>query len=288
MEMPLPPSDVHLPVNRQVDVYGTSHPGCVRPHNEDNYLLCSLHKTMHVHATSLEGAHRLHSERDRLGFLAVVADGLGGLDRGEEASRVAIETIAGYAGHCMDCFYRADPTREAEFLAQLQEAARRCHQKVVERSESHRDGTRMATTMTLLLTSGVRMYVVQVGDSRCYLLHRGKLLRITRDQTLAQQLVDEGTLTEEEAERSRFAHVLSSAIGADALHPVTSVFTFTPRDVILLCSDGLTRHVSDEEIRETLESLHSAEQATKALVDLALERGGEDNVTVLIGCLKRS
>ena len=145
----------------------------------------------------------------------------------------------------------------------------------------------MATTMTLLLTHWPRMYVVQIGDSRCYVLHQHELLRVTRDQTLAQRLVDEGAISEAQAAGSRFAHVLSSAIGADALEPASTAFTFDPDDVILLCTDGLTKHVTDDEIREHLDTLASAEKTARALVDLALERGGTDNVTVVVGCLLR-
>lgn len=115
------------PTDEQIDVHGLTHPGLVRSRNEDNFLVCSLHKTIRVHATSLPRGERIDEYPERLGILAVVADGLGGLDRGEEASRMAIETVTGYATQCMECFHHADPRDEMAFMQRLQQAVVRCH-----------------------------------------------------------------------------------------------------------------------------------------------------------------
>jgi protein phosphatase len=124
---------------------------------------------------------------------------------------------------------------------------------------------------------------VQVGDSRCYQLSGGVLRRITRDQTLAEALVDQGSLRRSQAEVSHLAHLLTSAVGGTDIMPVVSVIDMSWSDVLLLCSDGLTKHVSDDEIAERLRTMTSAEQATRDLLAAALARGGTDNVTVLVG-----
>jgi len=277
------PQDLAKPRDEDIDVFGTTHVGRARKVNEDNFLVCSLHKTMRIRATSLSEDIMPARRDERLGYLAVVADGLGGLAHGERASRVAVETVARYATHCMDCFYEANPRQEEQFLLHLKGAAQACHRAVMSEVDARRPEDRMATTLTLLLTVWPRMYVVQVGDSRCYVLQGGELRRVTKDQTLAQDLVDEGTLSVEDAERSRFSHILSSAIGAAELTPVTSSLAFQPDDLILLCTDGLTRHVTDAEIEEHLRSSTRAEETVNQLVDLALERGGLDNITVVVG-----
>jgi protein phosphatase len=125
------------------------------------------------------------------------------------------------------------------------------------------------------------LYILQVGDSRCYRLREGQLQQLTRDQTVAQDLVDQGLLPPANAIRSPFAHVLSSSIGGNT-QPAVSGFALTTGDVHLLCTDGLTKHVSDQRIRERLLNLTSSEQACRALVQDALDGGGTDNVTVVV------
>jgi protein phosphatase len=121
-----------------------------------------------------------------------------------------------------------------------------------------------------------------VGDSRCYRYRDGKVLQLTRDQTMAQDLVDSGVLPAERAKQSPFAHVLSSSLGGRTTEPVVTKTDLRPYDIILMCTDGLTKHVSDERIAERLGKLETSEQAARMLVDDALEAGGSDNVTVLV------
>jgi protein phosphatase len=157
------------------------------------------------------------------------------------------------------------------------------HDAVRAEAASRAEPKPMATTLTLALVVWPWLYVVQVGDSRCYYLDGGTLRQMTRDQTLAQQLVDQGVLPKERVKTSPFQHVLASAVGGDeALPEVTRVGMRRP-GTTLLCSDGLTKHVTDDEIAEHLRTMTSSEQVCRALVALALERGGSDNVTVVIG-----
>jgi protein phosphatase len=269
------------PDDREIDVWGLTHTGLVRKDNQDNYLLASLHKRLDIHGTSLVGLHPTESGEDRLAFIAVVADGVGGSEQGEAASRVAVETAMDYIAHSMRCYYGAD-AREETFMQALQDAAMQCHAKVLERAEA--EGARsMATTLTLYLGVWPWTYLLQVGDSRYYVYKDGELTQVTRDQTMAQDLVEQGVFTRADAERSRFAHVLSSAIGGHSTMPQVTRLKADWRNVHLLCSDGLTRHVTDERIREVLGSMTSAKQACDTLLADALAGGGSDNITIVVG-----
>ena len=129
-------------------------------------------------------------------------------------------------------------------------------------------------------------YLLQVGDSRCYLLRGGELTQITRDQTMAQELIDLGVLTRADASSSRLSHTLSSSIGGRQTAPVVTRIGLDWDTVVLLCSDGLSRHVPDERIRERLRSMTSARQVCEDLVQDALDAGGQDNIVIKI-CLAR-
>jgi protein phosphatase len=269
------------PDDREIDVFGLTHVGKVRKENQDNYLIASLHKRLEVHGTSLEGLEAGHDGRDRLAFIAVVADGVGGGEQGEAASRVAVETVMDYIAHSMRCYYEAD-ARQETFMQALQDAAMQCHAKVLERAEA--EGARsMATTLTLYLGVWPWTYLLQLGDSRYYVLNEGQLTQVTRDQTMAQELVEQGVFTRADAAKSRFAHVLSSAIGGKAAVPQVTRLAADWRNVHLLCSDGLTNHVSDDRIREVLAGMTSARQACETLLEEALAGGGSDNITIVIG-----
>jgi serine/threonine protein phosphatase PrpC len=141
----------------------------------------------------------------------------------------------------------------------------------------------MATTLTLWIGMWPRSYILQVGDSRCYILRDGQLTQLSRDQTMAQDLIDSGILSRTDAYRTRWVNVLSSAIGGAQNTPVVSYLHQVWGTVGLLCSDGLTKHVTDERIRERLRTMTSAEQVCNDLVQDALDGGGSDNITVVVG-----
>ena len=140
----------------------------------------------------------------------------------------------------------------------------------------------MATTLTLFLSVWPRAYLLQVGDSRCYLLRNGELTQITRDQTMAQEMVDLGIMKPEQVAGTRLEHTLTSSIGGSHNQPTVTRFDMNWGHVLLLCSDGLTRHVSDDRIREVLRSMTSARQACETLLQEALDGGGTDNITVVV------
>ena len=270
------------PTDEEIDVFGLTHAGSVRSSNQDHFLICSLRRQVQILRTSLPDGTRWPSA-ERLAFLAMVADGVGGSSQGKEASRLAVEGITDYVTQSMKAYYTADASAGQDFAQALEDAAMQVHARVVERAQAEPGGRNMATTLTLFLGMWPKAYLLQIGDSRCYLMRDGVLTQITRDQTMAQELVDQGVLTRADAPRTRWAHVLSSAIGGHQTAPVVTQFESVWNQVILLCSDGLTKHVSDERIGERLRAMTSAKQVCEQLLADALEDGGSDNVTILVG-----
>ena len=192
------------------------------------------------------------------------------------------EAIASYVTHAMESFYVADAGNEAVFLESLRGAAQRGHEAVLARAEASGDARGMATTLTMILAIWPNLYLLHLGDSRCYRLRAGSLERLTRDQTMAQDMVDSGILPADRAQQSRFAHILSSSLGGRTSEPAVTPSDLKPGDLLMLCTDGLTKHVSDERIAARLAGLTSSEQAARQLVDDALADGGTDNVTVVV------
>jgi len=270
------------PRDDEIDVYGLTHPGRVRTQNQDHFLISHLRKQMVVQQTSLAERDQLLTESQRMALLMMVADGVGGGAKGGEASRIALEAVTRYVSRCQRCYYAAGSDDDREFFAALQDGALACHSELLRRGEEDPDYRGMATTLTLYLGHWPRAYLLQVGDSRAYVLRDGELSQITRDQTLAQELVDLGVLGRHDAAGTRFEHTLSSSLGGRQTEPVVTRVELTWSTVVLLCSDGLTRHVTDERIRERLRAMTSAREAGEGLVQDALDGGGTDNVTVVV------
>lgn len=270
------------PQDDEIDVWGVTHPGKVRQTNEDHFLLGSLHKRLDVRATSLPVNEQLRACDERLGFLAMVADGVGGHAAGEEASRMVLEEVTLYLTHSTATYYQSDAQSET-FVELLQDAAMRSHERLLERAESDTALQGMATTLTLYMGIWPWVYLLQVGDSRYYNFRNGVLTQVTRDQTVAQELVDQGIMTGAVAFKSRWAHVLSSAIGGKQTVPVVKRLRNEWGMIHLMCSDGLTKHVSDERIAERLASMQSAREACEGLLQDALDGGGTDNITIIVG-----
>jgi len=219
---------------------------------------------------------------ERVAFLMMVADGVGGGQRGEEASRVALEDVTQYISESAKCYYQAD-AGEADFVDALQQAAARCHRHLIERAAADPDAAGMATTLTLFIGVWPWAYLLQVGDSRYYLFRDGVLKQITRDQTMAEELAEKGVMARPAALASRWAHVLSSSIGGPQSAPVVTKLPSNWNNVHLLCSDGLTKHVSNERITERLGSMRTAREACEQLLQDALDGGGTDNITIIVG-----
>ena len=282
-QMAPPAATERKPFDEEIDVYGLTHSGRVRPDNQDHFLICALRKQMVVQQTSLPQPERLGGGAERLAFLAMVADGVGGGAKGEEASRVALEQVTQYVSGTMRCYYATGSENDAEFTRSLQEAALQSSAELHRRGEEDPEYQGMATTLTLYLGVWPKAYLLQVGDSRCYLFRNGELRQITRDQTMAQELLDLGVLKASDVAGTRFARTLSSAIGGRTTDPVVTRLDMSWGTVVLLCSDGLTAHVPDDRIRESLRTMTSAKQVAEDLLRDALDAGGTDNVTIIVG-----
>lgn len=275
-------SPQRAPRDDEIDVFALSHPGKVRKTNQDRYLLATINKRVNIVGSNLDEQERLPIGDERLAYLAMVADGVGGGTGGAEASTTTLETVMQYVNDSLVVFYSAR-TDEAEFTELLQAAAMRAHEAVKKRRQAQGILGTMATTLTLYFSIWPIYYLLQLGDSRYYLWREGKLRQVTRDQTMAQDLVDEGVLTRAAAAKTPMANVLSSAIGGDSTTPVVTRLQGSWRNVHLICSDGLTRHVTDERIAEILGSMTSAKQAAEQLLQEALDGGGSDNITIILG-----
>jgi serine/threonine protein phosphatase PrpC len=271
------------PRDDQLDLFGITHVGKVRLENQDHFLVATVHPELVIHETSLPTPQSLPIRGTRLATVMLVADGVGGSTGGREASQLAVETIMHYVSSSLRCYQSAGSSDDEKFVAALRAAALEAHAAVRAEAAQQPDARRMATTLTLFIAVWPWAYAVQVGDSRCYHFDGSELNQMTRDQTIAQDLVDQGVLPRDRVAKSPFSHVLASAIGAEAALPeVSRVRMDVRKDIFLLCSDGLTKHVTDDEIATELRALKSSEQSCRRLLAMALERGGSDNITVLI------
>ncbi|HZJ01811.1 MAG TPA: PP2C family serine/threonine-protein phosphatase [Gemmatimonadaceae bacterium] len=271
------------PHDNEVDVYGLTHPGLVRKNNEDHFLICALKKKVEVYHTSLPNPGILTDPSHRVAMMALVADGVGGAKAGEEASRITLEHVTRYVTEALECYYTNDPENDSHFISELGEAALKVHSEIAVEAATDSARRGMATTLTLWLGIWPNAYLLQVGDSRCYSLRDGELIQMSRDQTMAEEFVQQGVFNREDAAFKRWANVLSSAIGGPQAAPTVTKVPQSWSSIGMMCSDGLTRHVSDDTIKEVLTTLKSAKDGCERLLKYALDAGGEDNITVLIG-----
>ena len=207
------------------------------------------------------------------GWLYLVADGVGGADAGEVASQFASERVIENYLQETD-----NPNLGERLVDALQAANTDLRQMVAERDSN----SRMATTMVAVVFQGDQAYFANVGDSRGYLWRNGVIEQVTKDQSLVAKLLEEGAITAEEAEYHPRRNVILYSLGSEK-YPKIDLFKkkLLPGDIILLCSDGLTRHVSDEELARWLATADPAE-VTQQLIDLANSRGGQDNISTAV------
>lgn len=274
-------AEIRRPRDEERDLFGLTHAGKVRTENQDHFLICTVYPQVVIDTTSLPTVDQLELRGPRLATIGLVADGVGGSDSGSDASRIAAETITRYVASTLHSYHMAGTANEDVLMKSLTEAVFQAHDVVRAEGATRADPKPMATTLTLCMGVWPWMYVVQVGDSRCYYFDGVKLNQVTRDQTIAQHLVDTGALPKERLASSPFKHVLASAIGGEEAMPQVSRIDLRRSGTTLMCSDGLTRHVTDEEIEAHIRAMTSCRQLCQALLDLALERGGKDNITIL-------
>lgn len=271
------------PADEELDLFGITHKGYVRAENQDHFLVSTVHPQVVVHGTSLPSLDGLPLLGTRLATVLVLADGVGGAAAGSDAARLATEAVMRYVASTLRSYHAAGDGSDEELLNALTAASLEAHD-AVRREAALRGHNLMATTLTVSIAVWPWAYVTQVGDSRGYLYTRGELRQLTRDQTVAQALLDQGLIDPARLENSPLKNVLASAIGAEEALPVVTRFDISERgSLILLCSDGLTKHVADAEIAEQIRTMKSSEQLVNDLLDLALSRGGSDNITIIAG-----
>jgi len=266
----------------RIECHGLTDRGLVRVKNEDHFLTANLSRSCAIELTSLpqDQHHRLFQASQ--GKLLVVADGMGGRPEGEKASQFAAEWIVQYVLHLMPWFYRLHEPCEEDFAHELKSGIELCQQWLFEwMQESGLEGT--GTTLTAAYVVWPRLFVVHVGDSRCYLFRDGQLQQLTRDHTVAQQLVDSGVLKESEVQSSRWSHVLWNVIGGNSteISPDVHKLQLQSGDELLLCTDGLTKHITNERIGEVLRETSDVAAATTLLLKDTLMEGGSDNTTIV-------
>jgi len=281
-ERPSAPEAVRGP-----QVFGLSDVGQLRKHNEDSFLVARLERSMRLMQSSRPFEDGTKVKGPPQGWLMMVADGMGGHAAGEVASALTIDALARYAFTLMPWSLPRSKDDSRVLAKGLREAVREC-QKEMRRAADEGTGSRgMGTTLTMAYVTWPNLFVVHVGDSRIYALRDGQLYQITRDHTLAQQLVDNKVMSEDEAESSDFSNVLVNALGGESedLRVELHHALLFPKDTLILCSDGLTKHVTKDEICAQLQGIskgETVEGCARRLVDLANDRGGTDNVTVVV------
>ncbi|RMD48176.1 MAG: Stp1/IreP family PP2C-type Ser/Thr phosphatase [Candidatus Thermofonsia bacterium] len=249
---------LHMSLRGQIKAACATHQGQRRDHNED-YVRCWEPET--------------EADESQHGWVYIVADGVGGADAGEVASQYATE-------QALIHYFKDKETHDwgRRLVNAMQAANTDLRQLVAVRNHNRR----MATTMVAVVIQNDRAFMANVGDSRGYRWRDGQLKQITKDQSLVAKLLEEGAITAEEAENHPRKNVILSSVGSEKRAQIDLFqITFQPQDILVLCSDGLTRHVSDAEISEII-AKEPPETAVNTLVDLANERGGEDNISVTI------
>lgn len=242
-----------------LEVAGRSDVGRVRPSNEDHY-----------------------GYDERLGIF-VVCDGMGGHAAGEVASQIAVDTVLG--------FFRKRPAVEEDAYLDdaplgarlLAEAVKKANDAILDYAEAHKNTTGMGTTLVAARFASDVFSIANVGDSRIYLFRDGQLIQLTEDHSLVMEQVRRGMITLEQAKRSSAQNIITRALGTDeSTLPDLAEFPAEPGDILVLTTDGVMRHVEDEEIRNILQQLPSLQAACDTLVDAANEGGGEDNSTCVL------
>lgn len=261
-----------------IRVVGLTDVGKARDHNEDNYLVADLTKKDPTPPAN-ERAYELGAR----GLLLMVADGMGGAAAGELASEMATDTIY---KHLLDGWLSEEEATGQRFAYRLKEAVETANNAIHDYAKAHPENRGMGTTATAVGILADHLYLTQVGDSRAYLIRGKEAHQLTKDQSLMQRLVEAGELTEEEAAQSERRNIILQALGPDAKVKVDLTHQDIRRgDIVVLCSDGLSGQVKREEIARMVVEAKDLAAAANRLIALANERGGPDNITVIIARL---
>jgi len=263
-----------------------THPGRVRPSNEDHFAVVELARTLRVHETSVPQAAAQYSSHR--GHVFVVADGMGGHRGGEVASALTVVTIEGFLLNSLRRFFHLEAPEEHHVMNEFRAALLHADARVFEEVARQPRLAGMGATLTMAFAVDWTLFVAHAGDCRAYLFSQGDLRQLTRDHTVAAELVRRGDLSPDAAAGHRFRHVVTNVLGGTEpgarveLHKLD----LEPDDVLLLCSDGLTEMVKDNRIAAILGDENDPRRMCERLVAEANENGGKDNITAVIGIFK--
>src|SRR5882724_5336478 len=256
----------------RVRLFGRTDVGQIREHNEDNFLVADLTRQ----TRSLLEADRIFSIGSK-GTILGVCDGMGGAAAGEVASQLAVDII-------FEKMAAADaPRNRDDFAHRLVRAVEAAGLRIFTEAKVDRARRGMGTTATIAGLIDDHLFLAQVGDSRGYVLRRDKLVQVTRDQSLVNQLIEAGQLTEAEAETFEHNNIILQALGtADTVQVDLTYVVLRQGDTLMLCSDGLSGMVRFDEIRDVLMTITDPLEACRILTERANQAGGHDNITVIV------
>lgn len=262
---------------------GRTDIGKKRESNQDQFLIADLHKSMLIEDSSLRLDQKARLYGKSFGRLLMVADGMGGHQAGSRASLLAIDLLINQLVNGMRWPTRISQEEEERFVLDLKQLFETAHKLIVRESETHSEMRGMGTTLTMSYIIWPMMYVVHAGDSRCYLIRNEVPKQLTRDHTVSSQLAERAGMSVEEAENSRWSHILYNALGAGGTEVSAEVQKVELQldDIVLLCTDGLYRHVKPTEMGSLVTRELELGEACRSLIDLANFRGGHDNITVV-------
>jgi protein phosphatase len=264
-----------------IDAYGLTDVGKVRKTNEDHFLVVDISRTVAVRCGSLSPEALINRIGTSSAHLLAVADGVGGRPDGDVASERTSAEVLSYVGSATICFNGLDADSEHELLGALEDTVHKVHRDLLSEAGSPRVKA-PATTLTMVLLVWPRAYLVHVGDSRAYVRRRGRVQAMTRDQTFGEYMVSVGAWSDEQASSYRTAETLASAIGGTEMTPTVGLIDLEPDDSLMLCTDGLTKHVAFGRIEEVLAMPADAKTMAETLMTDALDGGGTDNVSVIV------
>lgn len=271
-----------------IDFGAVTHAGKVRPNNEDAYIIYRSGRYWEKVRTSLE-AGDLPDRLDEMGYGMAVADGLGGAAGGEVASSMAIRVLMSLILNAAKWALKLDnpETREQELQDVKERAEMHFHtvdKALMDYTEAYPRLKGMGTTLTGAYSFGDDLFILHIGDTRAYLFRQDSLKRLTHDQTAAQDLADAGAISQEAVSTHWLRHSLTSCLGGESgkIQMEIRHLRLMEGDRLLLCSDGLTDMVSEPEIAAVLRATVASDETCGALLNLALQKGGKDNVTVVL------
>lgn len=262
--------------------FGLSDRGQVRESNEDCFAIAELARTLQVQHTNLPPSGvSLSGHR---GYVYLIADGVGGSQAGEVASGLSVSTIEDFLLNTLRRFSNLQANEEQDALRAFQEALARADSRIFEETAKHPEWQGMGTTLTMAFAVNWRLFVAHAGDSRCYLFSSERLQQLTRDHTMVAELVRQGVIPVEKAAGHPWRHVVTNILGGrdPGVYVELHSLDLHPDDVLLLCSDGLTEMVPDEQIVAVLRQEHDVQRACERLVAEANRLGGQDNITVIL------